>query len=100
MVTAADCYVRRPSELHLTTQRRAQQLGACANHLRIAAERKANRIGAVFAECIARRAADAVRRKPRRQFFGVLHSEPLVDRWLELGPDVEGTTRREWTHAR
>src|SRR5215510_9905505 len=100
MVTAAECFVCRPSELNLTGQRRMQQLGARANHLRITAERKTNRISALFAERVSRRAADAIRRKSRRQLVGVVDSEPLIDRRLELRPHVERAARIERTHAR
>src|SRR5215510_14330242 len=100
MVTAAECFVCRPSELNLTGQRRTQQLGARANHLRITAERKTNRISTLFAERVSRRAADAIRRKSRRQLVGVTDSKSFVDRRFDLGPHVERAARIEWPDAR
>ena len=58
-VTTRDA--RRRSQRGLAGQRAAQHLRAGANHLGVAAEREANGVGAVFAERVARRAADAVR---------------------------------------
>src|SRR5204862_7467494 len=77
----------------------AQQYAAFANHRRVAAKRESQRVGARHAERITGRAANALLGKQRRQRAGIGYLEPLVDRRVELHPDVEGTARREGTHT-